>query len=264
LAERLPAAEMTIESLAAAAAVSQPTVIRFAKAVGFQGFRELKLALLVQQAAQSPQIREMLSFDVMPEDKLVDIPLKVISTNIRQLENTLKNLSTYELIRAVEAIARARSVFLIAAENSGAVAEDLATKLLYMGIRTVFYQDIYRQSVGARNLDQSDVAVAISYTGVSQSTVDALRIAKESGACTVAITNFERVAVNRYADILLCSGNEPYIYKGTIFSRCAQLAIVDMIYTGLLLTDYGYYTANIESGGRITEHFSCREESQRL
>ena len=120
----LQAASLSLESLAAGADVSQPTVIRFARALGFQGFRELKMALLVQQAVRTPGPGEMLSFDVSPEDKLVDIPLKVISTNIRQLENTLKNLSPHQLIQAVEAISRAGSVFLIAAENSCAVAED--------------------------------------------------------------------------------------------------------------------------------------------
>lgn len=262
LRPELAADALTIEALADGAGTSQPTVIRFARAMGFRGFRELKTALLFEQAAQHPAQRAVPSFDVTPEDKLLDIPFKVISTNIRQLENTLKTLSTYELIRAVEAIGRARSVFLIAAENSCAVAEDLATKLLYLGIQTVFYQDAYRQTVGVRNLGAEDVALAISYTGASGSTVEALRRAKQAGVPTVAITNFEQVPVNRYADIVLCTGNEDYLYKGTIFSRCAQLAVVDMLYTGLLVTDYRRYIENIEAGGRITRSFTCRTDGE--
>ena len=256
--------ELTIEFLANEAKVSQPTVIRFAQAMGLGGFRELKTALIAEEALQggkNPGGGEKISYDVTPEDKLVDVPLKVISTNIRQLENTLKNLSVYELMRAVQALAGAKRVLLAAAENSCAVAEDMATKLIYMGIDAVFYQDVYRQSVFACNLEEGDVAVGISYTGVSESTVNAVRIAKEAGAATIVITNYENVLINCYADILLCSGNEPFLYQNAIFSRCSQLAIVDMIYTGLLVLDYGRFSLNLETRSMIPDLFVKEEEN---
>lgn len=254
---------ITIESLAQAAAVSQPTVIRFARAMGLEGFRELKTALLLDCAARRDGIRagEALSFDLSPQDKLVDVPAKVVSTNIRQLQDTLKNLSVYELMRAVEAVARARCVYLIAAENSCAVAEDLATKLVYMGIRTVFYADPYRQSVGAQNLNGEDVAIAISYTGVSKSSTEALSLSKKGGAVTVAITNFEKAPINRWADIILSAGNRQYFYGGAIFSRCSQMAIVDMLYTGLLLTDYPGFTRQLERSSTVSRTFNLNEDT---
>ena len=257
-------AAMTIEWLAQAAGVSQPTVIRFAKALGLDGFRELKTALLLENTASGGSVGagEALSFHVSPDDKMVDVPAKVISTNIRQLEDTLKNISTYELIRAVNAIAQARRVFLIAAENSCAVAEDLTTKLVYLGIPAVFYTDPFRQNVGARTLGEPDVAVAISYTGVSKSSMDALEIAKATGAQTIAVTNFEKAPLNRYADIILCAGNQQYLYGGAVFSRCSQLAIVDMLYTGLLLTDYPRFTSRLEDSGAIAQTFNWDGEAR--
>ena len=257
--------ELTIEFLANEAKVSQPTVIRFAQAMGLGGFRELKTALIEEQARQGERGMagaEKIPCQVTPGDKLVDVPLKVISADIRQLENTLKNLSVYELMRGVQALAGAKRVLIAAAENSCAVAEDMATKLIYMGIDAVFYQDVYRQSVFACNLDEKDVAVGISYTGVSESTVNAMRIAKEAGAATIVITNYENALINRYADILLCSGNEPYIYQNAVFSRCSQIAIVDMIYTGLLVQDYGRFSLNLETRSMIPDLFVKEEMRQ--
>ena len=217
---------LTIESLAEGAGVSQPTVIRFTRAMGISGFRQLKTVLLKESAERKKEkhIGEILRFDITASDKLVDIPLKVTKANIRQLENTLKNLSSLELIRAVEAIAGGRRILLSAAENSCTVAEDLATKLIYLGLDAVFYQDVYRQNLYACSLCAEDVAIGISYTGASESTVDTLRIAKEAGAVTIAVTNYEKSFINRYADIILCSGNEQYFYRNALFSRCAQLA----------------------------------------
>lgn len=255
--------ELTIEYLAREADVSQPTVIRFAKAMGLKGFRELKSTLIAERASEEGKdvnLEERITFDVSPQDKLVDVPLKVITSNIRQLENTLKNLSVYELMRAVRALSSAQKVLLAAAENSCTVAEDLATKLMYMGIDAVFYQDIYRQSVYACSLGVEDVAVGISYSGLSKSTINAMRIAHEAGAITIVITNHENALINRYADIILCSGNEPHIYRSAIFSRCAQLAIVDMIYTGLLVSDYDKFSMNLEARAMISDMFSEREE----
>ncbi|HIR28809.1 MAG TPA: MurR/RpiR family transcriptional regulator [Candidatus Choladousia intestinigallinarum] len=259
--------ELTIEFLANEAKVSQPTVIRFAQAMGLGGFRELKTALIEEQARQGERGMagaEKIPCQVTPGDKLVDVPLKVISADIRQLENTLKNLSVYELMRGVQALAGAKRVLIAAAENSCAVAEDMATKLIYMGIDAVFYQDVYRQSVFACNLDEKDVAVGISYTGVSESTVNAMRIAKEAGAATIAITNYENALINRYADILLCSGNEPYIYQNAVFSRCSQIAIVDMIYTGLLVQDYGRFSLNLETRSMIPDLFVKEEMNETI
>ena len=259
--------ELTIEFLANGAKVSQPTVIRFAQAMGLGGFRELKTALIEEQARQGERGMagaEKIPCQVTPGDKLVDVPLKVISADIRQLENTLKNLSVYELMRGVQALAGAKRVLIAAAENSCAVAEDMATKLIYMGIDAVFYQDVYRQSVFACNLDEKDVAVGISYTGVSESTVNAMRIAKEAGAATIAITNYENALINRYADILLCSGNEPYIYQNAVFSRCSQIAIVDMIYTGLLVQDYGRFSLNLETRSMIPDLFVKEEMNETI
>ena len=247
--------------------MSQPTVIRFAQAMGLGGFRELKTALIEEQARQGERGMagaEKIPCQVTPGDKLVDVPLKVISADIRQLENTLKNLSVYELMRGVQALAGAKRVLIAAAENSCAVAEDMATKLIYMGIDAVFYQDVYRQSVFACNLDEKDVAVGISYTGVSESTVNAMRIAKEAGAATIAITNYENALINRYADILLCSGNEPYIYQNAVFSRCSQIAIVDMIYTGLLVQDYGRFSLNLETRSMIPDLFVKEEMNETI
>ncbi len=254
--------ELTIETLAKKAEVSQPTVIRFARAMGLNGFKELKNQLLSEKLKSDSESEpaRMISYSVQRDDKLVDVPLKAISTNIRQLENILKNLSAYEFIKAVEIIRKGRKVFIAAAENSGAVAADLATKLMFMGLDATFYSDGYQQVLGASNLGKEDVAVGISYTGATVSTVKALETAREAGAATIAITNYEDAPINRYADAILCSGNEPYIYSKSVFSRCAQLSIVDMLYTGLLLKDFDGFTMNLETRGMIAEEFMIKEK----
>ena len=111
----------------------------------------------------------------------------------------------------------------------------------------VFSKEWVFATCHSRKIYHQDVAMGISHTGKSRQTVDALAIAKEAGARTIAITNSETAVINRFADIVLCTENRQYMYGDAIFSRCAQVSIVDMLYLGVFLTDYEQNAKRLES-----------------
>ena len=235
-----------IDEFAREAGVSQPTVIRFARAMGLKGYRELKNRVLEEYAKTDASKEErILDYPIKREDKLVEIPAKVILTNMRHLEEMLQAVSTYEDLRAVNALAQAYNISVYAVENSSCTAEDFTAKMAYIGKQVYFNKDGYMQMVNARNLTKRDVAIGISHTGQSKHTVSALKRAKEAGALTISITNFEQSLINKYADIILCTGNKQYMYGNAIFSRSAQISLVDMLYLGVFLTDYDYYADRV-------------------
>lgn len=241
--------DWTIEDFAEMAGVSQPTVIRFARALGLKGYRELKNRILQEYARKKEKAdqREILNYPVQREDRIVDIPAKVIMTNIRHLEESLKALSVYEFVRAVGALEKAESISVYAVENSSCAAEDFATKMSCIGKRVYFNKDHYMQKINARNLTGRDVALGISHTGQSRQTVDALRCAQEAGAVTIAITNYQQSLINKYADIILCTENTQYMCGDAIFSRSAQISLVDMLYLGVFLKNYDYYAEKLNN-----------------
>ncbi len=252
----------SIEGLARRAGVSQPTIIRFANALGFKGFKDIKKALTLEktQKESKTELAQVVSFPISPQDKLIDTPAKVVTTHIKHMQDMLKNLSSYELIRAVESIVQAKTIMIFAVENSCCVADDLKTKLVYMGFHVIFNNDPYLQKVGAKCLTEHDVAIGVTYSGTSKVTVDALATAKQAGATTICITNTEKTLINKFSDMSLCSGNEQYLYGNAIFSRCTQIALIDMIYTGILITDYEKYSYNIENNSKEIEEFGYEEE----
>ena len=109
------------------------------------------------------------------------------------------------------------------------------------------------QNVSAGNLTEKDVAVGISYSGNSRSTVDAMRTAHENGVKTIAITNFENSLIEKYSDLVLRTSNQQHFYGDAIFSRVSQLAVVDMIYTGIMLSDYEKYTGILDRSSRLIQ-----------
>ena len=84
-----------------------------------------------------------------------------------------------------------------------------------------------------------DVAVGISHTGTTIDTVDALRVARDRGATTIAITNFEGSPLVAEADLtLLTAARETTFRSGAMSSRIAQLALIDCVFAGVAQRSY--------------------------
>lgn len=245
--------KMTIAELAEQAGVSQPTVMRFLKAIGYDSFREIKLAFATQRAKKDllPQNTNPLGISISPNDTIEDVPSKIIHNTIALLEDSLKRISKTELKKAVEAIKNANQLVIYSVENSNTTATDLMTKLLYLGIPCRIYEDAYLQKISAGNLHEGDVAIGISYSGYSKNTVDVMKLAKKRKATTLVITNFTSTPLTQQADILIETSNQQFLYGNTIFSRTTHLAVVDMLYMGILVSDYDTYTKRMQKNSEI-------------
>ena len=249
--------EMPLDRLAKAAGVSQPTVLRMLKALGYDGYKDFRYQLVAELAksekrtedAGQPQL--MYGYTLDKKTGLDEIPVNITMTTERMLEETLKNFPGKTYKRVIEALRNARIIDIYSVENSEVAAVDLLTKLLYLGLPCRHFTDCYLQQITAGQLKEQDVAVGISYSGESKDTVDAMKTAKGSGACTVAITNFKESTISKYADILICPSQEQHFYGNAIFSRSTQILIVDMIYMGLISSDYEHYVKQLNKCEKV-------------
>ena len=220
--------DLSMTLLAKEVAVSQPTVMRFVKAIGY--------------------------------DKIMDLPGKIVATATSMLENALKSLSLVNYQKTVALINQSQHISIYAVENSMGVAHDLMTKLIYLGKSVTCHSDYYLQSIDASNLTRDSLAIGISYSGNSKNTVEVLKIAKDAGAQTIAIVNFENTMLTRYGDIVLSTSNDQFLYGDAIFSRTAQIALVDMIYMGVIISDYDNYTKKLDHYSRLIKHRGYQKE----
>ncbi len=261
------ASKLLMETLASETGVSQPTVIRFVKAAGYEGFKDFKYALVQEEAKEQSQDDEKIGlygFPLSKKDRLEDIPGKIVATSMEMLEETLKNISMKEYRRAVEAVLGAENIVIYSVENSVCTANDLLTKLTYLGLNCRIYGDYYLQNVSAMSLTKKDLAIGISYSGCSRHTVEMLALARKAGATTLAMTNFENSLISKYADILLCASNRQFLYGDTIFSRISQLALVDMIYAGVLNRDYDRFARKLNKTSAIVAKRAYGEDEEVL
>ena len=88
-----------------------------------------------------------------------------------------------------------------------------------------------------------------------------MRQAKKAGAATIAITSRKTPVLAKYADVCLCTGGEQStIYGSAIFSRVPDLAVVDLLYMGVILSDYERFSRNLDKSGAVISDRGYPEE----
>ncbi len=250
LANREKDAELTIGELARLAGVSQPTVIRCVRALGFPGYRAFKAALT--EGPTGPGFTLLEGFGLQPWERAEDLPLKAMEVHRELLEQALKAVPPRDLETAAQALAGARLVDIYGVENSLTPANDLLTKLTYLGLPCRLNTDPYLQQIGAAHLTGADAAVAFSRSGRSADTEKALRLARRAGAFTIGVCGEKDSPVARQADLCLWTGAAGgTIYGSAIFSRVADLAVVDLLYMEIILSDYKTFSHSLDKSGAV-------------
>lgn len=237
--------------------ISQPTIMRFVKAIGYNSFKEFKYELLKNYKTKNIDI--LYGYTLSKDDQLSNIPSNIVARTITMLEDSLKSISIKNYEKAIEVIHTSKHISIFAVENSTSVANDLMIKLLYLGKQVTLYDDGYLQSINASNLHRGDLAIGISYSGNSKDTVEALKIAHDKEAVTLAIVNFENTMITKCADIVLSTSNDQFLYGDAIFSRTVQTALIDMIYMGVIKSDYDFYTKQLDYNSKLISHRGYRE-----
>ncbi|MEN2983624.1 MAG: MurR/RpiR family transcriptional regulator [Dictyoglomaceae bacterium] len=223
---------LPITEFAERVGVSEATIVRMCKKMGFRGFQELKITLAMEKIQPIKTVHQA----VQEGDDLETILKKVFSANIRAMEATINVLSIKELDRAINAILSARQIQIYGVGGSGPVALDAQHKFMKTGIPTVAYIDSHMQAMSASILEPNDVVIGISASGSSKDIIDALALAKKRGATTIGITHYAKTPMDKVLDIKLSVSSEETFYRTESTSaRIAQLSIIDALYIGVAL-----------------------------
>ena len=108
---------LTIGELASAAGVSEPTVIRCVRGLGYRGYRAFKGALRGWEAGEESAFDHLGGFSLRPWDRMENLPLKAVGTQREALEDVLKSVSPDSLAQAAQTLASARLIDLYSVET---------------------------------------------------------------------------------------------------------------------------------------------------
>lgn len=219
-------ARLSSRELGRQCGVSEVSVIRFVRKLGYKGLPEFKEALRQElMTAQTP-----IGADVSPSAPAEEILARVVALCSQALQNLLSVLDLGELARAAEAIAGADCLHFFSVGGSMRVAQHAAFKLMRMGYLAVAYSDPYAQMAQASLLGPGAVAVGLSFTGSTREVVDALAVAQGNGATTICLTNFAGTPITQAADIMLITGAPGgLLAANSAPARIAQFVVLDTL-----------------------------------
>lgn len=226
------AASLSIDRLAAEAEVSETTVVRLSKAIGYNGFRDFKAALIENRGILRGA--QLLGSDIPDEissdESVLSIAKKVIRTNSEALLETAELLESEPLESVVAAILHARTVTLVGFGSSSPVALDAYQRFLRLAIRASYYSDPHVAAVAAANARKGDLFLCVSYSGESKDIVETLKVARSGGAECIVLTNTPDSTAAGLADqTLVAAFRRKHLPTETVSSRIAQLAVVDVL-----------------------------------
>jgi len=222
---------MNLAMLAEQAEVSQPTAIRFCRAVGCDGFPDLKIRIAQALAAGAPYVHSAIA----EHDPLDTIADKVFGSSVEALQYLRRQLDMDAVARAVDALARANRIDLIGNGLSSVAAIDAHQKFMRLGVPTVFHPDSHLQRMSAATLKAGDAAMVFSYTGQLRDVARTTELAGAQGATVIGITR-SASAVARLCSITIGIDTleNTFVYAPTT-TRLAHLVVVDLLATTVAL-----------------------------
>lgn len=222
------AVHMTAARLGVCVGVSESTVVRFAAALGYEGYPQMQQALqeLVSHRLTAGQRVEM-SADLSPEEAL-DTVLRQDATNLR---TTLEHIDRETFRRIADRLLNARTIYVMGLRSAAPLAQFMGYYLNYI------FEDVRLVSSGATDvfegiarMQPGDVIIGISFPRYSTRTLEAMRFAKRSGAQVVAITDGPMSPLCEVADDSLTARTE---MSSFVDSLTAPMSVINALLVAL-------------------------------
>ena len=194
---------MTASVLGETVGVSESTVVRFAFAMGYDGYPQMQHALreLVRHMLTSAQRFEM-SSDIDRDE----VPERVLKADMHNIRSTVDELNREDFRRAVNSILPAKTVYVLGLRSAAPLSQFLGYYLHFM------FDDVRVAAAGSMDvfesiarIDAKDVLIGISFPRYSSRTLEAMRFARKNGATVIGLSDGPMSPLNEAADVCLCA-----------------------------------------------------------
>lgn len=221
---------MTLAELAQHSGVSDASVVRLCRSLGFNNFLELKISLTRGLDDTSRLIHD----DVKEGDSSAVIARKVLHTAIQAVQDTLQVLDDDTFEQAVNILHSADRIMIGGVGTSGPLAHELYNRLIRLRMNCHVHTDIYLQVVEAALLTDKDAVVLISQNGTTIGPIRTAQEARRKGAKVIVITGNSVSELSELADVILLTVSHETRLEA-IDSRVAQHALTQALYVALAM-----------------------------
>ena len=242
---------MTAAKLGEMVNVSESTVVRFAVALGYEGYPELQQALqeLVRHRLTATQRFEM-SSDIRQEEVLSTV-LKADMQNIR---STIDGIDNAAFLRAVQVISGARRIYILGLRSAAPLAQFAGYYLHYI------FDDVRVVAAGSTDvfeaisrIEASDVLLGISFPRYSSRTIEAMSFARSRHAQVIGLTDGPMSPLHEVADICLSMRTDMASF---VDSMAAPMSVINALIVALGLQNREALNARFKQLEEVWDAYS--------
>lgn len=232
------AAALTIHELAKRTYSSASTIIRLCKKLGFKGYKDFSRSLIYELAnRKDPEIKY--DRDIEKDSSLQEVADKILYRSIAALEKTRALIEPEILRQCVQLFEQSSKMVFFGVGSSLLVGQDAKAKFMRINKISFCEADFQAQLVLAKNMDERDVGVIISYSGLTREMLDIAAILKKRKVPIISITRFADTELSAIADYRLWVASSEYLVRSAAMtSRLAQLYVIDILYAAYVQLDY--------------------------
>ena len=232
------------KQIAADAGVSEPTVVRFAAFLGYGGYRQLSEAIEEQALLRMDSVDRLR----MASERIdrADVLKSTLNSDIEKIRQTLSTVDSAAFDGAVDAVCRARKVYIAGIRSSAPLASFLYSYLNLICEEVILLGtsgEMYEQMI---HIDLRDVIIAISFPRYSMGTIRAVDFAKRERARVIAITDSEQAPISSAADFCLVAKSD-------------MVSIVDSLVAPLSLINALIVAVSMQMGDSASENMKKLE-----
>ena len=251
------AAFMTASKLGSTVGVSESTVVRFAVELGYDGYPEMQKAMqeMVMNRLTSVQRMEIANDRIGKEDVLT----KVLQADADKIRQTSETINREHFNAAVEALVRARRIYILGVRSSATLAQFAGYYMNYMfdNVQVITSSgpgEMFERLVG---VSAEDVVLAFSFPRYSSATIKAAQYCRNVGATVVGVTNSALSPLAQYCDHFLLAKSD---MVSLVDSLVAPLSVVNALLVALASAREREMEKNFETLERVWEAYNVYEK----
>ena len=218
------AVSMTAGMLGRACDVSESTVVRFAYAMGYEGYPEMQATLrsLVRQRLTAEQ-----RFAIASEIDPGDLMTTVLRNDMQNIRNTVEALSQEAFQQAVDAIVGARRIYIAGLRSAAPLAQFMYHYLHQILEDVVLVHnttgDVFEEIA---RISEKDVLVGVSFPRYSTRTLECMRFARQNGAQVIGLTDGDMSPLREISNVCLCASTDMASF---VDSLAAPMSVINAL-----------------------------------
>lgn len=253
------AAFLTAAKMGEEVGVSESTVVRFATALGYDGYPEFQKALgeVVRMKLNSIQRMEVTYGRISQGEILAS----VLQSDIEKIKQTMETIDrdTFEL--AVDTILSARKIYVIGIRSCAPLASFLAFYLNMVcdnvvSVSTNSASEIFEQMV---RIGEEDVIIGISFPRYSMRTLKALEFASNRKAKVITLTDSIHSPMTLYSSCNLIARSD---MASIVDSLVAPLSIINALVVALCMKKQTEVVETLETMEQIWDEYQVYSKDE--